>query len=229
MSACQPTLDAGSCSVSGAYDAAAATIPFSGTGTALYHNNGYDGLGTCTGSFATDAESIELFIGNTGPWNSGTKTGLIGTVRGQSQSDTITNALLTGSIIRNLGLGVFVVGLKVAYGIFGPVTTGTGTLTIQCPYGFSITSPLSMPDGVVGTVYPTQTFVAANGTPTLVYSVSVGSLPPGLSLSSAGVLSGTPTTPGRYEFTVLLTDAIGCTSTSADYVIRIPTTDHGCP
>src|SRR5690606_2169900 len=39
------------------------------------------------------------------------------------------------------------------------------------------------------------------------FSVSSGSLPPGLLLdSSTGVLSGTPTTPGTYTFTIRVTD-----------------------
>jgi hypothetical protein len=36
-----------------------------------------------------------------------------------------------------------------------------------------------------------------------------GSLPPGLSLSSTGLVSGTPTVPGDYTFTVTATGASG--------------------
>src|SRR5207302_1565898 len=35
---------------------------------------------------------------------------------------------------------------------------------------------------------------------------TTGTLPPGLSLSSSGALSGTPTTAGTYKFTVTATD-----------------------
>src|SRR5262249_11707142 len=41
------------------------------------------------------------------------------------------------------------------------------------------------------------------------FAVSDGSLPPGLTLSSAGLLSGTPTTPGYFFFWVSATDARG--------------------
>jgi len=42
--------------------------------------------------------------------------------------------------------------------------------------------------------------IVASGFGTMTYSVTTGSLPPGLSLSSAGVISGTPTTLGTYNF-----------------------------
>jgi hypothetical protein len=52
-----------------------------------------------------------------------------------------------------------------------------------------------------------------------------GTLPPGLTLSAAGVLSGTPTAEGDYTFTVGATDALGCIG-SRTYVLYVdpPTT-----
>ncbi len=38
---------------------------------------------------------------------------------------------------------------------------------------------------------------------------TAGTLPPGLTLSLDGVLRGTPTTPGRYTFAVIIADADG--------------------
>ena len=46
------------------------------------------------------------------------------------------------------------------------------------------------------------------------WSVTAGSLPPGITLSSAGVLSGTPTTAGLYTFTVQARDAGANTRTT---------------
>ncbi len=77
------------------------------------------------------------------------------------------------------------------------VTTpaGTGSLTgfafIVAPTAFSAATP---PTGIVGSAY-TYTFVA-NGAPAPTYAVQSGALPPGLTLSGAGVLSGTPTGVG---------------------------------
>jgi Putative Ig domain len=50
-----------------------------------------------------------------------------------------------------------------------------------------------------------QTITAAGGMGSLTFS-EIGTLPPGLSLSTSGVLSGTPTTAGIYPFTVTAKD-----------------------
>jgi VCBS repeat-containing protein len=57
------------------------------------------------------------------------------------------------------------------------------------------------PKGQVGTAYR-HTFTSSTGSPAGSFVVSAGQLPSGLSLSSAGVLSGTPTAVGDYTFTV---------------------------
>ena len=68
-------------------------------------------------------------------------------------------------------------------------------------------APASTPAGTVGTAY-SQTFTADGGTaPYGNYRVSAGALPPGLSLSTAGVLTGTPTAGGTFAFSVAATDS----------------------
>src|SRR6202035_5208543 len=53
------------------------------------------------------------------------------------------------------------------------------------------------------------------------WSVNAGTLPPGLSLSSAGVLSRTPTPPGSYPFTVNVIDQNnGIATASITLVVR---------
>src|SRR6185312_642940 len=56
------------------------------------------------------------------------------------------------------------------------------------------------------------TATATGGTGTLTWSES-GTLPPGLTFTSAGVLSGTPTTAGTYPYTITVTDSLGLQST----------------
>ena len=63
----------------------------------------------------------------------------------------------------------------------------------------SITTP-GLPEATVGAAYST-TLSASGGSGTKTWSVAAGSLPAGLSLSSNGVLSGTPTAPGTASFT----------------------------
>jgi hypothetical protein len=67
---------------------------------------------------------------------------------------------------------------------------------------------------MVGVAY-SQTLAGSNGTTPYTWKVSVGTLPAGLTLSTAGKLSGTPTTAGTSSFTVQLTDAAGGTATHA--------------
>lgn len=51
--------------------------------------------------------------------------------------------------------------------------------------------------------------LGASGTAPMTWDISAGTLPAGLSLSAQGVLSGTPTTAGAYDFTVRATNAHG--------------------
>lgn len=64
--------------------------------------------------------------------------------------------------------------------------------------------PSTLPDGTVGQAY-SQTLTPVSGTSPYVFSFQ-GSLPEGLSLSSTGTISGTPTKTGTSVFTVLVTD-----------------------
>ena len=75
-------------------------------------------------------------------------------------------------------------------------------------------SPSPLPAPAIGIPY-NQTITAAGGTAPYSFSVFVGSLPPGLSLSSTGVLSGTLASASAYSFTIAATDATGCTGTRA--------------
>ena len=84
------------------------------------------------------------------------------------------------------------------------------TLVINNPGCPTITiNPATLPAGRTGAVY-NQTLTATGGTASYAYSISTGTLPAGLSLSSNGTLSGTPTTPGSSNFSVRATDANGC-------------------
>jgi Putative Ig domain len=53
----------------------------------------------------------------------------------------------------------------------------------------------------------------ALGAPT--YAVTAGALPPGLTLSPGGVISGTPNSVGTFNFTVIVSDASGCAGSRA--------------
>jgi hypothetical protein len=80
-----------------------------------------------------------------------------------------------------------------------------------------VISPDSLPDGTVGTPYNVALSASGGlGAPYEFSLVSGDNLPPGLSLASDGTISGTPTTPGTFPFTVSVDDP-----TLKDYTIVI--------
>ena len=84
-----------------------------------------------------------------------------------------------------------------------------GTITISPP------SPLST--ATLNKSY-SQQFSGNNGVPPYTFTASQSSLPPGLTLSSTGLLSGIPTVDDTYIFTVTITDAKNATGT-ANYTL----------
>jgi Putative Ig domain len=85
--------------------------------------------------------------------------------------------------------------------------TNAFVLTINPPV-LSITTASLLPPGVAATSYPQQTLAATGGAAPYTWSVAQGSsLPPGLTLSSSGVLSGTLAAAGTFHFTVRVSDS----------------------
>lgn len=91
--------------------------------------------------------------------------------------------------------------------------TKTLTLTINLVPPPSVTTA-SLSAGTVGTAY-SATLAATNGVAPYSWSVTVGALPAGLTLSATGTISGTPTAYGTSSFTVQVKDADGFTATAA--------------
>ncbi len=71
----------------------------------------------------------------------------------------------------------------------------------------------TLPAATVGALYST-TLSAANGVAPYAYSLNGGTLPSGLTLSSSGIISGTPNVNGNFSFTVRVTDSLSSTATS---------------
>lgn len=88
------------------------------------------------------------------------------------------------------------------------------TLTVL-PVPVTLTlSPSSLAGMTAGTA-TAQTITASPGTAPYTFAVTGGTLPAGLTLSAAGMLSGTPTTAGAYNMTVTATDSLANTGTRA--------------
>jgi hypothetical protein len=129
----------------------------------------------------------------------------------------ISGALPTGLSLSSTGIisgtpltkpGSYVVGVRVM-DVYGYYTEGTVTITVTG-------SPIS----VSATTVSAQTGVAysyalqASGGVAPYSWAALGSMPAGLSLSSSGVISGTPTLAGTYYVAVQVTDSAGATATS---------------
>lgn len=85
--------------------------------------------------------------------------------------------------------------------------------------------PSTLTDGTECTAGYSVTLSASGGTElNYTWSISSGSLPPGLTLGASGTpstsISGTPTTSGTYAFTVMVTDSAGNTDSKA-YTITV--------
>jgi hypothetical protein len=92
-----------------------------------------------------------------------------------------------------------------------PEPGGGGTSPISPADQYTYVGPLSvtttsLPAASVGQAY-SATLAATGGLTPYSWSVTSGALPLGLSLSSAGVISGTPEQPGTASFTVTAADS----------------------
>lgn len=87
-----------------------------------------------------------------------------------------------------------------------------------CP-SFTMTAGGALTGATAGTSYSTTlTQTGALGTPN--FAITSGALPPGLTLSASGLISGTPTATGTFNFTATVSDASGC-SGSQSYSITV--------
>lgn len=85
-------------------------------------------------------------------------------------------------------------------------------------------------DGAIGVDFVMEWDLTGASTPTT-YSVISGSLPNGLSLTSVsgnlGRISGTPTTPGTFNFTLRATNEFGSDDKAFSIVIAAPSSGGG--
>ncbi|RNL62282.1 hypothetical protein EFK50_10890 [Nocardioides marmoriginsengisoli] len=86
--------------------------------------------------------------------------------------------------------------------------SGTGSVTITVGPALAWGTAATLPKGKVGTPYAVSIAVTG-GTPGYTWALASGKLPQGLSLSSGGTISGTPTKSGYASFTLKVTDASG--------------------
>ncbi len=116
-------------------------------------------------------------------------------------------------------LGTSTFSIQVADAEPPPATGTSGPLSVYIEGSLTITTT-SLPAGNVAIFYDSQLMATGGQTP-YTWSITSGTLPPGLSLTpSTGMISGTPTTTGSYPITVQVTDADSNTA-SANLSITI--------
>lgn len=152
----------------------------------------------------------------------------------QAYSQTVTTSGGTAPVTFSVSAGTLPAGLSLNASngaITGtPNAAGAYNFTIQAKdansvtaaqaYSGTIASALSittatLPVPLISQAY-TQTVATNGGTAPIAFSVSAGALPAGLSLNtSTGSISGTPTAPGNYNFTIQAKDANNVTASQA--------------
>ncbi|MEO8694566.1 MAG: Ig domain-containing protein, partial [Acidimicrobiales bacterium] len=90
----------------------------------------------------------------------------------------------------------------------GATAQMSGTVFINP--ALSVTAPASLPNWTAGLAYLPVTMSSSGGTGTVSWSAS--GLPAGLTISTAGVISGTPTATGPFTATITATDFVGATA-----------------
>jgi YVTN family beta-propeller protein len=144
----------------------------------------------------------------------------------QGGGGALTWTLTSGSLPAGITLGSNGVlsGTATAIGSFpftvqvvdssNPQKTATATLALTIvPTPSLVFTSATMPTAVVGQPY-IQALPVAGGTQPYNATVTTGTLPPGLGLSSGGVLNGTPSGTGNFTFTVTVTDSSTPTKTA---------------
>ena len=117
-------------------------------------------------------------------------TGAITGTPTQSVSYGVNLNVSDSSVLANTAYAYLVLNINPA--VTPPVTVTVG--------------PTTLPAATAEASY-SQTVSASGGTSPYSFVVTAGSLPTGLSLSSGGTLSGTPTATGLFSFTITATDS----------------------
>jgi Putative Ig domain len=131
-------------------------------------------------------------------------TGLPGGLSINSATGTITGTPSQSSV------GTASVTIKVMDSTNPSPQSATSSLSIKISTAKLAVTTTSLPGGATGSAYPSTTLQASGGTTPYTWALAAASsLPAGLNLSTAGVLSGTPAagSGGPYSLSFVVTDS----------------------
>jgi len=120
-----------------------------------------------------------------------------------------------------VGTFLFVVSATDSSTGAGPFSSQSGTLSLTVTAPTLNLSPATLPNAIAGVAY-NQAFSATGATAPYSYQITSGSLPAGLTLSSVGVLTGSPTAVGSFSFTVQASDANAFTGSRTHNLVVLP-------
>jgi len=180
-------------------------------------------------SQAIEYNGGDLTLGGIPQWRVSFDLGSATHTGGQALLQTIANngnATLPTGLVRS---GYNHTGWS---GVYNNVTSHR-TITAQWTAEYTPTPPTitttTLPNGTVGTAY-NQTLTATGTTP-ITWTVDSGTLPNSLSLNAnTGVISGTPTASGTFNFTIMANNGVNPNATQA-FAITVnaqqPSTGNG--
>lgn len=134
----------------------------------------------------------------------------------------------TASSIDVTGLAVPSVSTTYTFRIWASDTTCYNDTTVvlnpsSCACSHIVMSPIPLPAGQIGVPYSVQ-IVATGGTSPYNYIWRAGTsgvLPNGLSISTSGLVSGTPTSTGTYEVKIIVDDMQACADSLDPAILNI--------
>jgi large repetitive protein len=203
------------------------TIHFTGTPTAAATFAGSVTLRDAIGAAVTKTFTLTInaapTIGNltTTQWTAG-KSGFTSTLTiaggtGPFQITSVSGlptgltAVVSGNTIRITGTPTtgqtFAAGSITLHDAAGASVTKTFSITINPPVQITTAS---FPPAKMAAMY-TAAVQAKGGTGAVTFALTGGSLPPGMKLSSAGLITGVSRIIGSFTFTITATDALGAT------------------
>jgi hypothetical protein len=175
---------------------------FDGLSAGTYNLVVKDSVGCATSSrtvILVDPTPVTFTAATTNPICNGASNGQI-TVNASGGTNSFTYSIKGGNFVSSnvstgLTAGSYQIAVKDSNGC---AATQTVTLTEPAPISFV---PANLPNGDVATAYSAALTVSpAAGSYS--FALTNGVLPPGLSLNAGGVITGTPTQNGVYNFRV---------------------------
>jgi alpha-tubulin suppressor-like RCC1 family protein len=169
----------------------------------------------------------------------------VGAPAGLGLGSAITSGSLPNGVTLNVATG-FLEGTP------SPITTGTNTFnftvttyngtgqssqayaltvmnasTTTAAPKFDTTKPIGYANYAVGQAASYDVSAVSTSANTVNYSRIAGTLPPGMTLQSTGIVKGTPTTPGTYQFTIAASDSKGVAAQTFTIKVSADTPNQG--